>query len=120
MLHFVTQLRNIKVLRITSDQDGVHRERIGTIPKKDYSLSDEFSGLPPEELAQVQAMIAFCKKAPQDRLRAQVSEFPDLAREVVTYVLEEGTDFERQVILANLLEGIRRIRSADRDKENDI
>jgi|SRR5215831_11045025 hypothetical protein len=114
MLSFVDQEKNIKVFRVTPDGQGVHRERLGVVAKKDLTPGDEFKDLPDEEKVDLQSAVEFYRRAADAKVRAAVLSFPQTVREVVAYVAREGNEFDRKMVLMSLLEGARQMRIANR------
>lgn len=116
MLVCVDSEKNIKVFRISHDSDGqAAGERIGVVPKRNFSIGDDFSSLTDEEAAELNSVINLYKEAQAVRLKPASLAFPETMRQVAEYFEHGATEPERKLIFTAVKEGLRLIRRASKE-----
>jgi len=115
MLVFLDQPKNVKVLRVNDVDGKMERTRVGVIVKNSLELTPEMRSLLSEpELDEVNNVVDFYKRASSTTTAYYVAKFPEIVREVVSYYESGADETERRLIMASMMEGLRRIRRQDR------
>jgi hypothetical protein len=117
MLIFIDQPKAIRVMRLEQQGDGgATRTRLGSVGKNKMEISEELRGvLSPDEVREVEEIIALYRKADKSQRSVDIYRFPQIVREVAEYITSgEADEFERRVLVASLMDGIRLIRKHER------
>ena len=118
MLLILDQEKNLKVFRTSTDKDGsVKRERLGSVSKNTLEVAEDLkSSISSEELEDLKSNLEMFKTARDLKLKSKVYDFPATAREVTEYVTSVGSEREQKMIATAILEALRVIRRAERNR----
>ena len=116
MLLFVDQPKSIKVLRLQEEDGSVKRVRVGGVQKGKLELNEELKhGLSSDEVSEVQTVIAHYGSASEAQLKLDVARFPEVVRNVVTYMMSsDSSEIERRLLATALTEGVRQLRKIEK------
>ena len=119
MLLFVDQPKTIKVLRLLEEGGSVRRVRVGGVQKNKLELSEELTkDLNADEISEVKNVIAFYGSKDDAQLKLDVSRFPEILRQVVTYMSRpEVPEIERRLLATALSEALRQLRKSERGED---
>ncbi|HMN74077.1 MAG TPA: hypothetical protein PKA55_19625 [Rhodoblastus sp.] len=121
MISCVDREKRILVFRPIVEEDGTkRRERIGAVQKKDFEIGPELDSLSAEERAELLSVIATYREAARLRARAAALCFPQTVTDVIRYYDESASDDERKLIATAFTEGLRNLRRASMEIEEEV
>lgn len=119
MLIFIDKEKWITVFRLEQSDTGTTRVRLGSVGKSKMQMSDELrAALSPAEVEEVESAIGLYQKADTAEKNLYAYRFPQIIREVTDYIVASDTpEFERRVLIACLMDGVRQVRKFERGSE---